>query len=97
MKFKRLFTDPSTGPYKDIVFEKRKSEIRNSDGKAIFSEDCVVAPSSWSQIAVDIIAQKYFRKAGVPAEKIYEWKKWLPSVLRPSVLRAPGGSHFFHS
>ena len=76
MKFERLFTDPSSGPYKDIVWEKRKSEIRNPDGKAIFSEDCVIVPAFWSQIASDIIAQKYFRKAGVPANKIYEWQKW---------------------
>ena len=75
MKIERLFTDPESGPYKDIVFEKRKSEIRGQDGKAIFSEKCVIVPSFWSQIATDIIAQKYFRKAGVPADKIYEWKK----------------------
>ena len=76
MKFERFFTDPASGPYKDIVWEKRKSEIRNPNGKAIFSEECVVVPSFWSQIAADIIAQKYFRKAGIPADRIYEWKKW---------------------
>ncbi|MCL2128638.1 MAG: adenosylcobalamin-dependent ribonucleoside-diphosphate reductase, partial [Treponema sp.] len=76
MKIERLFTDPSSGPYKDIVWEKRKSEICSPDGRIIFSEECVVVPSFWSQIAADIIAQKYFRKAGVPSEKIYEWKKW---------------------
>ncbi|MCL2320124.1 MAG: vitamin B12-dependent ribonucleotide reductase, partial [Treponema sp.] len=80
MKFERLFTDPASGPYKDIVFEKRKSEIRNPDGKAIFSEDWVIVPSFWSQIASDIIAQKYFRKAGVPADRIYEWKKWAQAM-----------------
>ena len=76
MKFGRFFTDPSKGPYHDIVFEKRKSEIRNPDGKAIFSEECVVVPAFWSQIAADIIAQKYFRRAGVPSNKVHEWKKW---------------------
>ncbi|MCL2478330.1 MAG: adenosylcobalamin-dependent ribonucleoside-diphosphate reductase [Treponema sp.] len=76
MKIDRLFTGPSSGPYKDIVWEKRKSEIRNPDGRIIFSEETVIVPSFWSQIAADIIAQKYFRKAGVPADKIYEWKKW---------------------
>ena len=76
MKFERMFTDPSSGPYGKIVFERRKSEIRNPDGKAIFSEESVIVPSFWSHIASDIIAQKYFRKAGVPADKIYEWKKW---------------------
>ncbi|MDR2134102.1 MAG: vitamin B12-dependent ribonucleotide reductase [Treponema sp.] len=78
MKIERLFTDRATGPYRDLVWEKRKSDIRNPDGKVIFSEDTVIVPAFWSQIAADIIAQKYFRKAGVPADKIYEWKKWIP-------------------
>ncbi|MDL2228681.1 vitamin B12-dependent ribonucleotide reductase [Treponema sp. OttesenSCG-928-L16] len=78
MKIERLFTRPGEGPYKDILWEKRKSEIRNPDGKAIFLEDTVIVPSFWSQIAADIIAQKYFRKAGVPSDKMYEWKKWAP-------------------
>ena len=76
MKIKRFFTEPLSGPYKHIVWEKRKSEIRNPDGKIIFLEECVVVPSFWSQIASDILAQKYFRKAGIPNDKIYEWKNW---------------------
>ena len=76
MKVNRFFTDRNSGPYYDIVWERRKSEIRNPNGKAIFSEDAVIVPVFWSQIASDIIAQKYFRKAGVPSDKIYEWKKW---------------------
>ncbi|MDR2738532.1 MAG: adenosylcobalamin-dependent ribonucleoside-diphosphate reductase [Treponema sp.] len=76
MKYQRLFTEGQSGPYKDIQWEKRRSEIRNADGKAIFEEDTVIVPSFWSQIATDIIAQKYFRKAGVPADKGAEWKTW---------------------
>ncbi|MDR0585153.1 MAG: vitamin B12-dependent ribonucleotide reductase [Treponema sp.] len=95
MKVRRLFTKRSGGPYHDIVWELRKSEIRNPDGKAIFSEDTVIVPSFWSQIAADIIAQKYFRKAGVPADKIYEWKKWSPGEGKTSgggQAGDPGGS-----
>jgi ribonucleoside-diphosphate reductase alpha chain len=76
MKFERLFTRSQEGSYRDVVWEKRKSEIRNPDGKIVFSEDTVIVPAFWSQIAADIIAQKYFRKAGVPADKVYEWKKY---------------------
>jgi ribonucleoside-diphosphate reductase alpha chain len=79
MRIQRFFTDQKAGPYHDIIWEKRKSEIKNSDGKTIFSEETVIVPAFWSQIATDIIAQKYFRKAGVPADKIYEWKKWIPA------------------
>ncbi|MDR0553764.1 MAG: adenosylcobalamin-dependent ribonucleoside-diphosphate reductase [Treponema sp.] len=76
MQFERFFTGPDTGPYKDIVWEKRRSEIRNPDGKAVFQADTVIVPAFWSQIAADILAQKYFRKAGVPADRIYAWKDW---------------------
>ncbi|MDR2028753.1 MAG: vitamin B12-dependent ribonucleotide reductase [Treponema sp.] len=87
MKIERLFTDPQGGPYKDIIWEKRKSEIRNPDGTPIFSEDTVIVPSFWSQIATDIIAQKYFRKTGVPVDKIYAWKEWaLPGEQAPGEL-----------
>ena len=102
MKIQRFFTDQKTGPYHDIVWEKRKSEIRNPDGQAIFSEDTVIVPAFWSQIAADIIAQKYFRKAGVPADKIYEWKKWIPAEGAASSKETASsledaGIHFFHS
>ena len=76
MKVRRFFTDRKHGPYHGIVWEQRKSEIRNPDGTSIFYEEAVIVPSFWSQIASDIMAQKYFRKAGVPADKAYEWKKW---------------------
>jgi ribonucleoside-diphosphate reductase alpha chain len=59
-----------------MVWEKRKSEIRGPDGKAIFAEETVIVPAFWSQIAADIIAQKYFRKAGVPVDRIYAWTRW---------------------
>ena len=87
MKVKRFFTDRENGPYFDIVWDRRKSEIRGLNGKAIFSEDTVIVPSFWSQIAADILAQKYFRKAGVPKDKIYEWKKW----VKDSAADDPGG------
>ena len=77
MKIKRIFTDRETGPYHNIIWDKRKCEIKNYDGRKIFSDDTVIVPAFWSQIASDILAQKYFRKAGVPVDKMYEWKKWV--------------------
>jgi ribonucleoside-diphosphate reductase alpha chain len=82
MTIQRFFTGPESGPYKDIVWEKRRSEIRNPDGKAIFREETVIVPSVWTQIASDILAQKYFRKAGVPADKRYAWREWVPDPGR---------------
>ncbi|MCX7948970.1 MAG: vitamin B12-dependent ribonucleotide reductase [Treponemataceae bacterium] len=77
MKIERYFTAGTEGPYSDIIWEKRKSEIRNPDGKLIFSEETVIVPSFWSQIATDILAQKYFRKAGVPADRALAWQEWV--------------------
>ena len=66
MKITRLFTGTSGDPYEGIEWSSRESEIRNPDGGLIFQQKDVVVPSGWSQIATDIMAQKYFRKAGVP-------------------------------
>ncbi len=79
MKIDRKFTTAGNGPYEGIQWERRVSEIRNPDGRAVFRMDGVVVPSSWSQIATDIIAQKYFRKAGVPADKAEAWRLWVPA------------------
>ncbi len=66
MKVNRYFTEAGKSPYDSIPFETRSSEIRNPDGSVVFKNDEVQAPQAWSQVAVDILAQKYFRKAGVP-------------------------------
>ena len=66
MKIERRFTQQGQGPYEAIPFSTRSSEIRNPDGSTVFQLDDIQAPEQWSQLAVDILAQKYFRKAGVP-------------------------------
>jgi len=65
VKVKRLFTRKGKSSYDGMDFEKRTSEVRNVDGSSNSSME-VTVPSSWSQVATDIIAQKYFRKTGVP-------------------------------
>ncbi len=66
MKIERRFTRRGQGPYDGLTFVKRSSEIRNPDGSTVFKLDNIDVPEPWSQLAVDILAQKYFRKAGVP-------------------------------
>jgi len=67
MKISRHYTTPNQYPYAEIDFRLSKSEIRNPDGSMVFSLDEVEVPLDWSQVATDILAQKYFRRAGVPA------------------------------
>ncbi|WP_299370031.1 vitamin B12-dependent ribonucleotide reductase [uncultured Tateyamaria sp.] len=67
MKIERQFTKAGQDAYADLDFVKTASEIRNPDGTIVFRLDEVEVPVSWSQVASDVIAQKYFRKAGVPS------------------------------
>jgi ribonucleoside-diphosphate reductase alpha chain len=66
LQIKRYFTREGESPYTRINFAKRSSSIKNPDGSQVFELDNIQAPTDWSQVAVDILAQKYFRKAGVP-------------------------------
>ncbi|MCC6782946.1 MAG: vitamin B12-dependent ribonucleotide reductase [Planctomycetes bacterium] len=66
MKIQRRFTKKGRSPYDGIPFSKRTSEIRNPDGSVVFRAEGIDIPEAWSQVATDILAQKYFRKAGVP-------------------------------
>ena len=66
MKVQRFFTREGESPYSRINFVSRSSEIKNPDGTVVFRQDNIQVPDSWSTVAVDILAQKYFRKAGVP-------------------------------
>ena len=65
LKITRRYTSPGD-PYKDITWEKRTSKITNPDGSVVFEMTDVEIPSTWSQVATDIMVSKYFRKAGVP-------------------------------
>ena len=65
LKITRKYTSPGD-PYKGIAWEKRTSKITNPDGSIVFEMNDVEIPSSWSQVATDIMVSKYFRKAGVP-------------------------------
>ncbi|GAK32949.1 vitamin B12-dependent ribonucleotide reductase [alpha proteobacterium Q-1] len=67
MRFERRFTKDGQSPYDGLIFRQAVSEIRNPDGTIVFQMNAVDVPAAWSQVATDIIAQKYFRKAGIPA------------------------------
>jgi ribonucleoside-diphosphate reductase alpha chain len=84
MQINRLYTKSGKDPLANIRFVKRTSEIKNPDGSIVFRMEDVLVPEQWSQVATDIIAQKYFRKAGVPKllEKIDE--EGVPGWLQPS-------------
>ena len=67
MHIARRFTTAGRDPYESVAFRSASSEIRNPDGSVVFAAEGIEVPAEWSQVACDILAQKYLRKAGVPA------------------------------
>src|SRR5690242_2575241 len=100
MRIKRRFTVAGEDPYKSIEFRLATSEIRNPDGSRVFHlPDCEV-PAEWSQVACDILAQKYFRKAGVPAKSVPVVEDDVPDWLwrqvpdEAALAKMPAGQRF---
>ena len=85
MRIERQFTEAGKSPYDAIPFRESGSEIRNPDGSVVFSLARFAVPERWSQVAADILAQKYFRKAGVPAKSKRVEENSVPSWLWRSV------------
>ena len=85
MKIERRFTRPNEDAYSSIEFTKTTSEIRNPDGTVVFHLADLEVPASWSQVASDVLAQKYFRKAGVPSDTKAIKESGVPSFLRRRV------------
>ena len=81
MRIERRFTKANQSPYQSIEFCTTSSEIRNPDGSTVFELNDFSVPAHWSAVACDIIAQKYFRKAGIPAKRKAVEENAVPSWL----------------
>jgi len=84
MHIHRTFTQGLDDAYSGLSFVERISRIINADGSVVSEIDNVGVPSTWSQVAVDIMAQKYFRRAGVPARTKKRYEAGVPEWLCPS-------------
>src|SRR6201997_5555491 len=85
MRIERRNTTQGQSPYAGIDFRLTTSEIKNPDGSVVFHLDNVEVPTAWSQVASDVLAQKYFRKAGVAARLKKVEEETVPSFLWRSV------------
>jgi len=84
MKFHRVYSSPDDA-YVQVAFQPRASRIVNPNGAVVFEAGGIMVPAHWSQVAVDILAQKYFRKAGGPAELTTVPKDGVPEWLQRRV------------
>jgi len=85
LKITRIFTKAGNDPFAAIEFAARSSKIVNPDGTVVFEAAAVHVPVSWSQVAVDVLTQKYFRKAGIPAALTKVEESGVPVWLQRSV------------
>ncbi len=85
MRFERRFTSAGQDAFETIEFRHATSEIKNPDGTIVFQAENVEVPAQFSQVATDILAQKYFRKAGVPVALTRVEESAVPSWLWRSV------------
>jgi ribonucleoside-diphosphate reductase alpha chain len=92
MQIARRYTVEGASPYAGLEFRSAKSEIRNADGSVVFAMDGIDVPASWSQVAVDILAQKFFRKTGVPARLRRVPEAGVPEWLWRSAPDTPQGA-----
>ena len=81
MRFERRHTEKGRDPFSSIAFRSATSEIKNPDGTIVFRAENIEVPEQFSQVAADILAQKYFRKAGVPAALVKIEEHDVPSWL----------------
>ncbi|MGA7230850.1 MAG: vitamin B12-dependent ribonucleotide reductase, partial [Xanthobacteraceae bacterium] len=100
MRIERRYTKEGQSPYADIAFRLTTSEIRNPDGSVVFHAENVEVPEQWSQVASDVLAQKYFRKAGVPTrlkkveeETVPSWL-WRSTADDAALKELPDAEHF---
>lgn len=85
MRFQRHFTKDGQSPYDSLDWTLTTSEIKNPDGTVVFRAEDVEVPAQFSQVASDVLAQKYFRKAGVPAHLKRVAEEGVPEWLWRSV------------
>ena len=85
MRIDRRFSEEKGAPYGGAAFRRADSEIRTLSGEIIFEMRDLEVPKAWSQTAVDILAQKYLRKAGVPAKTKRLREKGVPDFLQRSM------------
>jgi ribonucleoside-diphosphate reductase alpha chain len=85
----RRFTVEGQDPFSNLPFGPRDSRIVNPNGSVVFEMRDIAVPEAWSQVAVDILAQKYFRKAGVAARTVKVAEPGVPAWMQRSVPATP--------
>ena len=88
LTFTPHFTTPGVHPYDVLEWERRDAVIYNEKGDVIFKQEQVEVPANWTQLATDIAASKYLRKAGVPRTESEDSVRQLVTRVARTLRRA---------
>src|ERR1700716_2265973 len=100
MRLRRRYTQAGRSPFAGMAFRAADSEIRNPDGSIVLQLKGIDVPADWSQVAADVLAQKYFRRAGEPAQQtkiaehdVPEWL-WRSAPDRAALAELPAEARY---
>ena len=90
------FTNGTTHPFDAVEWERRDAVIAG-EGSIVFEQKDVEFPKSWSQLATNVVAQKYFRGALGTPEREYSLKQLINRVVKTIAAEGEKKGYFNHA
>ncbi len=82
LPWKRYFTRPGVAPFDEVQWETREASITNEKGEVVFEQHEVEIPTTWSQVATNVVVSKYFRGVLGTPERERSVKQLIGRVVR---------------
>src|SRR5213595_2447278 len=82
LPWKRYFTRPGVAPFDEVQWETREASITNEKGEVVFEQHDVEIPTTWSQVATNVVVSKYFRGVLGTPERERSVKQLIGRVVR---------------
>jgi ribonucleoside-diphosphate reductase alpha chain len=82
LPWKRYFTRPGMAPFDEVQWENREAVITNEKGEVVFEQHDVEIPTTWSQVATNVVVSKYFRGVIGTPERERSVKQLIGRVVR---------------
>src|SRR4030042_811624 len=60
LRMEYFFSTPGVHPFEQLEWETRSAKISGDSGQVVFEQDNIEVAASWSQLAVKVVASKYF-------------------------------------
>ena len=81
LRLERRFTEAERDVWDTTLWNRRTAAIEDGQGAKVFEQAEVEAPDAWSQLAVNIVASKYFRGHQGTAEREHSIRQLISRVV----------------